>query len=180
MIGPRLAAIVGPSGVGKDSLIAGLAAADARLRPLRRVITRPADDTEPFVSASNAQFDAQLAEGAFLLHWGAHGLRYGVPRAELVALAPDQTGLVNLSRSVLGQAAASVPSLLVLSVTAPPHVLARRLAGRGRETGQQIAARLDRPRPAPPPGVVVVPIDNGGSLDQAVGSALAALAERVP
>ncbi|MEM7644622.1 MAG: phosphonate metabolism protein/1,5-bisphosphokinase (PRPP-forming) PhnN [Pseudomonadota bacterium] len=177
MTGPRLAAIVGPSGVGKDSLIAALAAADPRLRPIRRVITRPADGTEPFVSATEEDFDAMLAQGAFRLHWSAHGLRYGVPMSELAKLHPGQTGLVNLSRGILDVAARCSQTLIVLSVTAPADVLAQRLAGRGRETEREIADRLARPRPAPPQGVTVVEIDNGGSLDQAVGAALSVLSE---
>ena len=67
--------MVGPSGVGKDSLIAALAAADPRLVSLRRAITRPADATEPFRPVTDAQFDAMAATGAFVLAWGAHGLR---------------------------------------------------------------------------------------------------------
>ncbi|MEM7710474.1 MAG: phosphonate metabolism protein/1,5-bisphosphokinase (PRPP-forming) PhnN [Pseudomonadota bacterium] len=176
MTGPRLAAVVGPSGVGKDSLIAALATADPRLQPIRRVITRPADHTEPFVSASDARFDAMVADDAFLLHWRAHGLRYGVPRAEIVALGPDRTGLVNLSRGVLAEAADAVRSLVILSVTAPAAVLARRLRGRGREHPEEIETRLARPRPAPPSNAPMVEIDNSGPLDRAVDAALAALA----
>ncbi|MEM7645128.1 MAG: phosphonate metabolism protein/1,5-bisphosphokinase (PRPP-forming) PhnN [Pseudomonadota bacterium] len=180
MTAPRLAAVVGPSGVGKDSLIAALTAANPRLRPLRRVITRPADDTEPFQSATEAQFDTMLADDAFLLHWSAHGLRYGIPRAGIDVLSPGETGLANLSRGVLDQAARAVPSLVVLSVTAPAEVLARRLAGRGRECEAQIAARLARLRPAPPRTARVVQIDNGGPLDRAVDLALSALSGATP
>lgn len=176
----RLIAVVGPSGVGKDSLIAGLAAADPRLRPLRRVITRPADGTEPYRSETEAGFEALAAAGAFLLDWHAHGLRYGVLRAEVAALRPGQAGLVNLSRGVLARAAALVPELTILSVTAPAGVLAARLAHRGREDAADIAARLARPRPAPPPGLHVLEVDNGGSLDQAVGAALSALRAGAP
>ncbi len=178
-LAPRLVAIVGPSGVGKDSLIAGLAAADPRLRPIRRVITRPADGTEPFRSVTMAEFRDLVAADALLLHWEAHGLRYGVPRAELDALADGQTGLVNLSRGILNDAAALASHLIVLSVTAPADVLAQRLSRRGRESAADIAARLARPRPNQPEGVTVVRIDNGGSLAEAVGSAMAALSDAV-
>ena len=179
MTRPRLVAIVGPSGVGKDSLIAGLAAADPRLRPLQRVITRPADGTEPFRSVTPDEFEALSTRDAFLLHWDAHGLRYGIPCAEVAALTAQETGLVNLSRGVLDQAARLIPDLVVLSVTAPAEVLAARLSQRGRESMANIAARLSRARPAPPTGLKVVTVDNGGDLDQAVGAALAALSEPV-
>ncbi len=168
---PRVVAVVGPSGVGKDSLIAALAAAEPAMRPLRRVVTRPADGTEPFRSVTSDRFDAMEAENAFALSWGAHGLRYGVPRSEIEALGPGETGLVNLSRGVLNRAGASLPRLAVLSVTAPAAVLARRLATRGREDEAAIAARLARPAPEFPAGLPVLTLDNGGPLDGAVRTA---------
>ncbi|PWJ21890.1 phosphonate metabolism protein/1,5-bisphosphokinase (PRPP-forming) PhnN [Jannaschia seohaensis] len=180
MTGPRTLAVVGPSGVGKDSLIAGLAARGPRLRPLRRVVTRPADETEPFLSVDPACFARMEAAGAFVLSWDAHGLRYGVPRAEVAALGPGQTGLVNLSRGVLDRAAAVLPGLAVLSVTAPADVLARRLAGRGREKAADIAARLARPAPPIPAGLPVLELDNGGALEASVDRVLDWLAQAAP
>lgn len=169
---PRVVAIVGPSGVGKDSLIAALASADPAMRPLRRVVTRPADGTEPFVSATRDQFDAMEAQGDFVLSWDAHGLQYGVPRSEVDALAAGETGLVNLSRGVLSLAQPALPRLAVLSVTAPAAVLARRLSARGREDEDDIAARLARPAPDMPAGLPVLAVNNGGALDTTVRVAL--------
>ena len=171
----RALAIVGPSGVGKDSLIRALIEADPSMIWLRRVVTRPADPTEPLVAATNVEFDAMLP--AFALHWVAHGLRYGVPRAAVAALAPGETGLVNLSRSVLGEAARVLPRLAAISVTAPAEVLARRLAGRGREDASEIAARLARPVTPMPDGLPVLMLDNGGTLEASVEQARAWLAQ---
>ena len=39
----RFIAVVGPSGVGKDSVMQGMAARDPRIVLARRVITRPSD-----------------------------------------------------------------------------------------------------------------------------------------
>lgn len=176
----RVAAIVGPSGVGKDSLIAALAAADPRLRPLRRVVTRAPDPTEPFESATLGAFEAMRRADRFVLHWDAHGLLYGVPRSGVAALASGETGLVNLSRGVLAEAARALPGLRVLVVSAPPEVLTRRLAERGREDGGDIGARLSRPPPALPAGLPMAPVDNGGALAQAVREALAAIEASAP
>ncbi len=174
MIGPRVVGVVGPSGVGKDSLIAGLAA-QAGMRALRRVVTRPADPTEPFLPATDAEFDAMVRERAFALYWSAHGLQYGIPRAQVDTLMPGETGLVNLSRTVLRDASLVLPRFGVLQVTAPDNIVARRLAGRGRESAGEIAARLARPCHPLPEGLEVVTVDNGGTLDQAVRDAVAAL-----
>ncbi|TFL17709.1 phosphonate metabolism protein/1,5-bisphosphokinase (PRPP-forming) PhnN [Jannaschia formosa] len=172
---PRVVGVIGPSGVGKDSLIAALAASAPGFRALQRVVTRPADETEPFRSVTEAEFKAMAEAGAFALHWSAHRLRYGVPRAEIAALGPGETGLVNLSRSVLAEASRVLPGFAVLQLTAPPEVLALRLSDRGRETGADIAARLARPAPALPEGLEIVVVDNGGTLDQAVRAASRAL-----
>lgn len=82
--------------------------------------------------------------------------------------------LVNLSRGALVRAAQVCPSLVVLNVTAHPEVLAQRLAGRGRETVDEIAARLARTARIPQ-GLRVIEIDNNDTLDGAVDRALAAL-----
>ncbi len=174
---PRIVAVVGPSGVGKDSLIAALAAADPAMRPLRRDVTRAANGTEPFRSVTDAEFDDLEAGNAFALAWGAHGLRYGVRRAEIAALAPGETGLVNLSRGMLARAAEVLPWLAVLSVTAPADVLAARLASRGREDAPAIAARLARRVPTIPEGSPVLELDNGGALDATVAAARRWLAQ---
>jgi ribose 1,5-bisphosphokinase PhnN len=56
--------------------------------------------------------------------------------------------VANLSRGVLAEANSRYP-LLVLEITAPTAVLAARLAARGREDPDTIAARLAREAPLP-------------------------------
>lgn len=172
----RLIAVVGPSGVGKDSVMAGLCARCPGLLPVRRVITREADlGGEDYTPATLAGFAAQQDAGEFVLHWGAHGLFYGIPRGVLDDLAAGQDRIANLSRGVLEQAAAVFPRLTVLHLTASAAVLAARLAGRGRESAAGIAARLARPADRLPDGMDMVEIANDGPLDATVGAAMAAL-----
>lgn len=172
----RLIAVVGPSGVGKDSVMEALVAARPNLVRVRRVITRPSEaGGEAFEAVSPALFAARAAGGDFVLHWQAHGLSYGIPRAVHEVLACGQDALANLSRGVLGPAARLFPTLHVLHVTARPEVLAERLARRGREGRAEIARRLARPAPPFPDGLPVTEIDNSGQLDRAVATALAAL-----
>lgn len=175
----RLIAVVGPSGVGKDSVIAGLAAARPDWAVVRRGITRPADDgAETHLPMTPEEFDAAADGGAFCLAWSAHGLRYGIPAEALDAVRAGGTRIANLSRAVLPDAARAFPSMAVLHVTASAPVLARRLAARGRETEAQIALRLDRadrPLPALPEGVQVVELCNDGPLADSVARALVLL-----
>ena len=162
-------------GWARDTLIRALVATDPRMVWLRRVATRPADPTEPFAPATDKAFDATIA--GFALHWGAHGLRYGVPRAQIAALRPGETGVVNLSRGVLRRAAGTLPRLAVLSVTAPASVLVERLAARGWETRADIAARLARPAPPVPQGLPALILDNGGPPERSVEEARRWLAQ---
>jgi len=172
----RLIAVVGPSGVGKDSLMDGLIARRPDLHRVRRVITRPVEaGGEVFDTTSEALFAARAAGGDFALHWKAHGLSYGVPAGVADVLDMGRDALVNLSRGVLGKAASKFDTLHVLHVTARPEVLAARLAARGRESTQDIARRLSRPAPVFPEGLRVTEIDNSRRLEHAVEAALASL-----
>lgn len=170
-------AIVGPSGVGKDSLLAGVAAARPDLLVARRVVTRPADATEPFDPATPEDFAQAEAAGEFALTWDAHGLRYGIPAAARAAQLAGRTVLFNGSRGALAQAAAALAPLAVIAVGADPAMLATRLAARGREDAAAIAGRLaqaDRPLPDLP-GVPVHHLDNSGPLADTVAALLALL-----
>lgn len=65
----RLIAVVGPSGVGKDSVMAGIHEAMPRLHLVRRVITRaPELGGEDYDAVSDEQFAALLRDGAFAVH----------------------------------------------------------------------------------------------------------------
>lgn len=169
--------VVGPSGVGKDSLIDAARAARPDLAFPTRIITRPADaggEAHDFMPL--ADFERREDAGGFLLSWRAHGLAYGIPAEAGAALASGRGVVVNVSRGVIAAARAAHAPLRVLAITAPAEALARRLAARGRETETQIAARLARADLAAPAGPDVRAIDNGGDLDSARAAFLAALA----
>jgi ribose 1,5-bisphosphokinase len=174
----RLIAIVGASGVGKDSVMAALVAADPRLTLARRVITRAPDSGgEDFTATDPASFATMAASGAFALHWRAHGLLYGIPAHINETLDAGHDVLVNLSRDVLPQAQAAF-DCLVIHLTADRAVLAQRLAQRGRETADDIAARLSRADAALPQGLRAITIDNSGALDTTVQRILTLLYPR--
>lgn len=172
----RFIAVVGPSGVGKDTVMEALAADCGRLVLARRVITRPSDaGGEVFDGVSRAQFATLKLAGAFALDWEAHGLCYGIPAAVDADLAAGRDVLANLSRGQLTKARNRFENLLVLALTARPEVLAARLKGRGREGAADIAARLARPSSPMPDGLDVLKIDNSGPLAQTLAAARAAL-----
>lgn len=171
-----ICAIVGPSGVGKDSLMRAAALRVPGLHLVRRVITRAHDaGGEDFDAVSRDDFQRLRAAGAFALDWEAHGLLYGIPAEVVARLTRGETVLFNGSRAMLGQAATVFPALKVIHVTARPEVLAARLAARGRETPDEIAARLGRARLTLPAGLDVMEIDNSGSLEAATDALVALL-----
>jgi len=132
----RLIAVVGPSGVGKDTVMRAMADARPGLHRLRRVITRPpGDPTEDFEAVDEVGFARRMAAGAFVLHWRAHGLSYGVPTALCDILGSGRDALVNLSRGMLGQASRAFPSMVILRLSAPPAVLAAGCADAGAKPG---------------------------------------------
>ncbi len=168
-----LVLVVGPSGAGKDTLLNAARrtlACDQRFRFVRRVITRPADtageDHEPVT-------EAEFAARAFALHWAAHGLRYGIPADIASDLASGVVVVANVSRGVIAEAATRFP-VRIIEVTAPPEVLAERLAARGRETAADIAERLARTVPLPD-NVVVDTVLNDTTPEAGAERFLAAL-----
>lgn len=172
----RVFAVVGPSGAGKDTLIAAARGVRRDLHVVRRVITRPEEaGGEPFEGVSPADFAARAARGEFVLTWEAHGLHYGIPGSVLDAVSEGRDVIFNGSRAMLVEAWEVFPNLTVILVTAPIQVLAERLASRGRETTEEIAARLARARYDVPPGIPVRVVENGGRLEDAVAAFLTAL-----
>ncbi|MEX2615179.1 MAG: phosphonate metabolism protein/1,5-bisphosphokinase (PRPP-forming) PhnN [Alphaproteobacteria bacterium] len=140
--------VVGPSGVGKDTLIAGARAqlGDAgRFVFPRRYITRPADyGGEDHVPVTPEAFNLMLSGGEFLLHWSAHGFHYGVPGAIVDDLRNGCAVVVNGSRGVVEDARARISPFHAVHVTASRDVIAERLSSRGRESAEQSQRRLDR------------------------------------
>ncbi|MEL7117740.1 MAG: phosphonate metabolism protein/1,5-bisphosphokinase (PRPP-forming) PhnN, partial [Pseudomonadota bacterium] len=106
----RMIAVVGPSGVGKDSVISGLVAARPEMAWVRRVITRPSDaGGEPYEGVTEAEFERRRAVQEFCLAWPAHGLFYGIPQSALKDVEAGADRVVNLSRAVLSEAASVFP-----------------------------------------------------------------------
>lgn len=177
----RLFAVVGPSGVGKDTLLAG-ARAELRADPgfvfPRRIITRPAGDgTEDHLSVGEDAFASLERSGAFLVAWRAHGFAYAIPAGLKDDLASGRHGVVNVSRTVVADLAARHP-LTVLLVRADPEILRARLLARGREDAHEVAARLRREPPSPAAHLDVAEISNDGPAADSVAAMVAVLRSR--
>lgn len=172
----RFIAVVGPSGVGKDSVMSALAASEPRLSLVRRVITRDADaGGEDYEAVSEEIFRRRVADGQFALHWQAHGLHYGIPISVGDRLARGEDVLANLSRTALRAMADRFDRWDILALTAEPDVLRARLLSRGRETPADIDRRLARAGNTIPSGLEAKELDNSGALEETVRTALGLL-----
>ena len=180
----RLIYLIGPSGSGKDSLLDAarepMAARGCRI--VRRVITRTAEARgEAAQAVSVDRFGEMQAQGAFALSWYANGLHYGIPNEIDQWLADGHDVLINGSRGHLPQARARYPDLMVVLLSVDQAVLRQRLLARGRESAEEIEARLARNAQfadellATAPGTTgpaVILLDNSGALEHTVSRLL--------
>lgn len=163
-MGPGLLVlVVGPSGAGKDTLIAyartRLAERDD-IHFARRRITRPADATENHIRLDEAEFARGVALGSFPLYWRANGLCYALGAEVAEDIASGRIVVANGSRAAVAEARARFARMKVVHVTAPAELLAARIAARGRESADEVLARLARePALDAPPDLTILNID---------------------
>ena len=147
-VGPgALVLVVGPSGAGKDTLLGAaqkMLASDSRIVFPRRAVTREASAFENNEAVTHADFDRAVASGAYALWWRAHEHGYGVARAIDDEIGKGHVIVVNVSRTIIGEARLKYQRASVVLITAPAAVLAERLGARGRSTDGDLGGRLQR------------------------------------
>lgn len=147
-IGPgRLVLVVGPSGAGKDTLLRLAQAACADDHDIvfpRRVVTRASSADEDNIALSPDEFARARDHGDFAVHWDAHGHSYALPLEINDDIRVGRAVVVNVSRTVIAALRGTYANVVVVAITAPPDVLAQRLAARARHSDGNIADRLAR------------------------------------
>jgi guanylate kinase len=142
--------ITGPSGVGKGTLIAELLERVDGLELSTSATTREPregeEDGREYHFLSPGEFAARADAGEFLEHATFSGNRYGTLRSEVERCLDQGISLV-LEIEVQGarQVRAALGDRAVLMFIAPPDpgALRERLAGRGTDSGDAIARRLE-------------------------------------
>jgi ribose 1,5-bisphosphokinase len=169
-------AVVGQSGVGKDSVLAygrQKLAGDARfVFPKRWITWLPEPDEEKrkagedYVLVPDAEFQQLRGAGRFCLLWFAHGNSYGIPQEATAESAGWRIVIASLSRTALPQALEFFPGLIVAEIWALPGTIAERSFDRGRDSVDEIARRLAREAPI---GIArpIVRIGNEGPVELA-------------
>jgi phosphonate metabolism protein PhnN/1,5-bisphosphokinase (PRPP-forming) len=138
--------ICGPSGVGKDSVIASAQQAlqaHTNIIFSRRMVTRPAQAGSDHDPIRKTDFLGLVQAGKLSWHWSAHGFYYGIAGHYATDVQAGRLVVVNGSRAHVSQLVPSV-AVRVVQMTADPAQLAARLALRGRDTAGAVAERLAR------------------------------------
>ncbi len=167
-----LIVVVGPSGSGKDSLLAAVKdhyADCSSIEVVQRVITRPADaGNEPHRYLSSDDFIAARDKGEFAVTWQAHDLYYGVPISILDWVVDGNIAILNGSRAALDNTRQVFPDSRTVLVSVDKATLASRLARRARESSSDISSRLNRQPDMQLRAGLDIEIDNSGELRLAV------------
>lgn len=138
--------VCGASGAGKDSVMGWAAQQLARQSTVvfaRRLVTRAPQDGSDHDPVTAERFEQLLTSGNLAWHWAAHGFKYGIDARYRADVAAGRTVVVNGSRehaSALPKAA----NVRVVHIVAERAQLAERLARRGRDAPDEVAARLER------------------------------------
>ncbi|MGP3591236.1 ribose 1,5-bisphosphokinase [Vagococcus sp. WN89Y] len=165
----RVIWLMGPSGAGKDTLLAALRQREyPQLLVAHRYITRPASaGSENYIALSEKEFFTRAEQHLFTLSWHANGFYYGIGAEIDLWLQAGFDVVVNGSRGHLAQAQAQYGSLLLpVYVQVSLDILRQRLEKRGRENAAEIAARLERAARYTPKACLT--LNNDGSLLQSV------------
>jgi len=169
--------LIGASGSGKDSLLAGCR---ARLLPhhrccvAHRYITRaPGVGGENHIHLTEAEFAQRSELGMFAMQWDSHGYRYAIGSELNLWLDRGINVLVNGSREYLPEAMDLYDELVPILVDVDSDLLRDRLINRGRESETEIEQRLIRHAQM----VRALPdhtcrVNNSGALEQGVEALL--------
>ena len=180
---PLVVVLSGPSGAGKDSVLAAALPRDDRLARVVTAKTRPPRvgerDGVHHLFLSDQQFDDLLARDGFLEHATVYGHRSGVPRDQVERLLAEGKTVV-LRTDVQGARTlrAKIPEALLVFLTVPDlDDLERRLRARATEDEAAMRRRLAiaREEMAEADGFDHVIVNGEGALDTAVAELLAVI-----
>jgi guanylate kinase len=149
----RLVVLAGPTAVGKGTVAAEVRATHPEVWISVSATTRPPrpgeEDGVHYWFVSDEEFDRMVAEGA-LLEWAVvhKASRYGTPRHPVEdALAAGRPAMLEIDLQGARQVRDTMPEALFVFLKPPSwDELVRRLVGRGTESEEERARRLDTAR----------------------------------
>ena len=148
----RVFVITGPSGVGKGTLIRGLLERVPELGLSVSATTRSPRPGETqgvdYHFLSPDEFDRRVTADEFVEHANYSGRRYGTLRAELErGLQTGAAVILEIEVQGARQVREAMPDAVAVFIAPPDErALRARLTGRGTDSEQQIARRLETAR----------------------------------
>jgi guanylate kinase len=146
----RLVVLAGPTAVGKGTVSRHIRETYPDVLLSVSATTRPPRvgeiDGEHYYFVSDAEFDAMIARHEFLEHATVHNAyRYGTPRPPIDrALAAGKSVLLEIDLQGARAVKEAMPEALLVFLLPPTwEELVRRLVGRGTESAEEQARRLD-------------------------------------
>ena len=149
---PLVLVLSGPSGVGKDTVLAHLRERFPGMHYVVTATTRSPRsgevDGRDHVFLNKAQFQEMLAKDELLEHAEVYGRWYGVPKAQVQqALARGQDVVARVDVQGAASIRRQMPEAVLIFLEAPSlDELERRLRQRSTEGGQELALRLESAR----------------------------------
>ena len=149
---PRLTVLSGPSGVGKGTVVAKVRELYPQIWVSVSCTTRaqrPGErDGVEYHFVTRDEFDRMVEAGELLEHAEFAGNRYGTPRVPVEEhLANGAPALLEIELQGARQVRERLPEAFLVFLAPPSWAeLERRLAGRGTEAPEVVAARLARAR----------------------------------
>ena len=149
---PLLVVISGPSGVGKDAVLARLRATQPEMFFAVTATTRPRRpgevDGHDYIFVTPGRFHQLREKGELLEHAEVYGRLYGVPKAPLrQALADGKDAVVKVDVQGAATIKKMAPDAFLIFLAAPSmEELERRLTTRKTESPEQMAIRIETAR----------------------------------
>ncbi|WP_286998934.1 MULTISPECIES: guanylate kinase [Comamonas] len=144
----NLFVVAAPSGAGKSSLVKALRSFDARVYPSVSHTTRAPRGQEKhgreYFFASEQEFDAMVANNAFVEWANVHGKRYGTSKKGIQdRLANGEDVLLEIDYQGALQVRESFPQAILIFILPPSwEELRSRLENRGEDAPEVIELRM--------------------------------------
>jgi guanylate kinase len=151
-VAAKVFVITGPSGVGKGTVIRALRDRVPELELAVSATTRaprPGEqDGRDYHFLDDEEFERRVQAGAFVEHARYAGRRYGTLRSELEErLAQGRPVVLEIELQGARQIRRRMPEAVQVFIEPPgEEALRTRLVGRGTDSEQEVARRLDRAR----------------------------------
>ncbi|MGS0743715.1 phosphonate metabolism protein/1,5-bisphosphokinase (PRPP-forming) PhnN [Glaciimonas sp. GG7] len=170
----RLFFVVGPSGVGKDTLLQWVQPRlpeSAGIVFAQRSVTRAAHASEAHESMTRDDFFQAAEMDEFSMAWQANDTHYGIRRGVEATLKAGCDVIVNGSRQYIPQLRALFPQAQIIWISADAQLIRQRIEKRQRETGAALESRLLRSAEFSPEETIdgdgMMHIDNSGPIEVA-------------